>query len=65
METSRSTLISTQVWGLTMAYAERRERKKGARYRGVYKAADGRYCACRKPRPRKATRRYSLIRQPV
>jgi len=26
-----------------MAYAERRERKKGVRYRGVYKAADGRY----------------------
>jgi hypothetical protein len=29
--------------GLTMAYAERRERKKGVRYRGIYKAADGRY----------------------
>src|SRR5690349_2960093 len=29
--------------GLTMAYAERRERKKGVRYRGLYKAADGRY----------------------
>ena len=26
-----------------MAYAERRERKKGVRYRGIYKAADGRY----------------------
>lgn len=26
-----------------MAYAERRERKKGVHYRGVYKAADGRY----------------------
>jgi hypothetical protein len=26
-----------------MAYAERRESSKGARYRGVYKAADGRY----------------------
>ena len=26
-----------------MAYAERRERKKGVRYRGLYKAADGRY----------------------
>jgi site-specific recombinase XerD len=26
-----------------MAYAERRARKKGVRYRGVYKAADGRY----------------------
>jgi hypothetical protein len=25
-----------------MAYAERRERKKGVRYRGIYKAADGR-----------------------
>ena len=43
METSHSTQISTQVWGLTTAYAERRERKKGVRYRGVYKAADGRY----------------------
>ena len=43
METSLSTQISTQVWGLTTAYAERRERKKGVRYRGVYKAADGRY----------------------
>ena len=29
--------------GLTMPYAERRERKKGVRYRGIYKAADGRY----------------------
>jgi hypothetical protein len=26
-----------------MAYAERRERKKCVRYRGIYKAADGRY----------------------
>ncbi len=26
-----------------MAYAERRERKKGVRYRGICKAADGRY----------------------
>jgi len=26
-----------------MAYAERRELKKGVRYRGIYKAADGRY----------------------
>ena len=26
-----------------MAYAERRERKKGVRYRGIYKATDGRY----------------------
>jgi hypothetical protein len=26
-----------------MAYAERRERKKRVRYRGIYKAADGRY----------------------
>ncbi len=26
-----------------MAYAERRERKKGTRYRGLYKGADGRY----------------------
>jgi hypothetical protein len=26
-----------------MPYAERRERKKGVRYRGIYKAADGRY----------------------
>ena len=26
-----------------MAYAERRERKKGVRYCGIYKAADGRY----------------------
>src|SRR6201989_1047366 len=39
----RSTQISTQLGGLTMAYAERRERKKGVRYRGIYKAADGRY----------------------
>jgi hypothetical protein len=43
VETSHFTQISTQVWGLTTAYAERRERKKGVRYRGVYKAADGRY----------------------
>ena len=26
-----------------MAYADRRERNKGVRYRGMYKAADGRY----------------------
>lgn len=26
-----------------MAYAERRERQKGTRYRGIYKGADGRY----------------------
>src|ERR1700746_2979556 len=39
----RSTQISTQLGGLTMAYAERRERKKGVRYRGIYKAAGGRY----------------------
>jgi len=26
-----------------MAYTERRDRKKGARYRGMYKDADGRY----------------------
>jgi hypothetical protein len=26
-----------------MAYAERRERQKGVRYRGIYKAADGSY----------------------
>ena len=26
-----------------MAYAERRERQKGVRYRGIYKAVDGRY----------------------
>ena len=26
-----------------MAYAERRERKKGVRYRGIYKDAEGRY----------------------
>ena len=26
-----------------MAYAERRERKIGVRYRGIYKAADGSY----------------------
>ena len=32
-----------RIWGLTMAYVERRERKKGVRYRGLYKAADGRY----------------------
>lgn len=31
------------IWGLTMAYAEPRERKKGVRYRGLHKAADGRY----------------------
>ena len=35
--------ISTRNLGLTMAYAERRERQKGVRYRGIYKAADGRY----------------------
>jgi hypothetical protein len=29
--------------GLTMAYAERRKRQKGVRYRGIYKAADGSY----------------------
>jgi hypothetical protein len=29
-----------------MAYTQRRERKKGVRYRGMYKDADGRYkCA--------------------
>ena len=32
-----------RIWGLTMAYVERRERKKGVRYRGLYKAADGHY----------------------
>src|SRR5215472_15665524 len=32
-----------RIWGLTMAYVERRERNKGTRYRGMYKAADGRY----------------------
>src|SRR5215472_3283379 len=32
-----------RIWGLTMAYVERRERNKGVRYRGLYKAADGRY----------------------
>ena len=26
-----------------MAYAERRKRQKGVRYRGIYKAADGSY----------------------
>jgi hypothetical protein len=31
-----------KIWGVTMAYADRRERNKGARYRGMYKAADGR-----------------------
>jgi hypothetical protein len=31
-----------------MAYADRRERNKGVRYRGMYKAADGRYLS-RKP----------------
>ena len=43
MEPRRSIQISTRLGGLTMAYAERRERKKGVRYRGIYKAADGRY----------------------
>jgi hypothetical protein len=43
VEPRRSTQISTQLGGLTLAYAERRERKKGVRYRGIYKAADGRY----------------------
>ena len=43
VEPRRSTQISTQDLGLTMAYAERRERQKGVRYRGIYKAADGRY----------------------
>ena len=32
-----------RICGLTMAYVERRERNKGVRYRGLYKAADGRY----------------------
>jgi integrase len=43
VEARRSTQISTQTLGLTMAYTERRERQKGIRYRGIYKAADGRY----------------------
>ena len=43
VEPRRSTQISTQDLGLTMAYAERRERQKGVRYRGIYKASDGRY----------------------
>src|SRR5207248_1349670 len=32
-----------QLGGLTLAYAERGERKKGVRYRGIYRAADGHY----------------------
>src|SRR5690242_5891561 len=43
VEARRSTQISTRGMGLTLAYAGRRERKKGVRYRGLYKAADGRY----------------------
>ena len=43
MEPRRSTQISTRLGGPDLAYAERRERKKGVRYRGIYKAADGRY----------------------
>ena len=43
VEPRRSTQISTQDLGLTVAYAERRERQKGVRYRGIYKASDGRY----------------------
>ena len=43
VEPRRSTQISTQDLGLTIAYAERRERQKGVRYRGIYKASDGRY----------------------
>ncbi len=39
VEARRSTQTSTQDLGLTMAYAERRERKKGVRYRGL--ALDG------------------------
>ena len=43
VEARRSTQISTHDLGLTMAYAEHRERQKGVRYRGLYQAADGRY----------------------
>jgi hypothetical protein len=32
-----------RIRGLTMAYTERRGRKKGDRFRGMYKDADGRY----------------------
>lgn len=32
-----------RIRGLTMAYTERRARKKGVRYRGMYKDANGRY----------------------
>jgi hypothetical protein len=39
------------IWGLTVAYAERRERKKGVRYRGLYKAADGRYRSASRRHP--------------
>jgi len=35
--------LPAQAAHLTLAYAERRERKKGTRYRGLYKGADGRY----------------------
>jgi hypothetical protein len=35
VEPGRSTHISTQVRGLTMAYTERREREKGTRYRSA------------------------------
>jgi len=36
-------VVLLKIWGVAIAYAERRERNKGVRYRGMYKAADGRY----------------------
>jgi hypothetical protein len=42
-----------------MAYAERQERKKGVRYRGIYKAADG---ATGRPAP--SVRRSGRSRSP-
>lgn len=43
MELRRSSQFFYPNLRLAMAYAERRERQKGVRYRGVYKAADGSY----------------------
>jgi hypothetical protein len=54
VEPGRSTHISTQVRGLTMAYTERRERKKDTRYQ----SADTLAARCRHWRlPRRAERR--------
>ena len=58
-----------------MAYTERRERGKGTRYRGIYKAADGRYRtagtfdtaerALESPKRPRSTRPRSSLGQPV